>query len=166
MKAVNFLDKLKEKEFFKDFEKKYPDSFLCAFFCTLNKEEKEGDKINIDFFVPSEKKIAFSESPFSEIKFSEQEENKELKKMNNLKNLKIDLEDLWDEVEREKKEKDIQHNTGKIISVLTTDCWNLTCLSDSLELLRIKIDPFTKEILQTKKESLSDMIKIQKTDKK
>lgn len=165
MKAVDFLNKLEGKDFFKEFKEKYVDFYLCAFFCILNKDEKQGDKINIDFFVPSEKKVAFSESPFSEISFSEHQENKEFKKLTDLKKLKIDLEDLWDEVERVKNEKKLTHNTGKIMGVLTADCWNLTCFSNGLDLLRIKLNPFTKEIIETKQESLNDMIKIKQTKK-
>ena len=161
MKAVDFLERLKKKEFFKEFEKENPDSYLCAFFCILNKEEKEGDKINIDFFIPSKKKVAYSESPFQDISISS-EENKNLGELKQLDKIKIDLEDLWNEVERVKTEKGLKHNTGKIIGVLTEGVWNLTCMSSSLDLLRIKINPITKEIINVKKESLAEMIKIKK----
>ncbi len=161
MKASDFLERLKKKEFFKEFEKENPDACLCAIFCILNKDEREGDKINIDFFVPSKNKVAYSESPFQEIRFSEQE-NKDLKELKQLSKISVDLEDLWEEVERVKKEKKIEHNTGKIIGVLTEGVWNLTCMSASLDLLKIKLNPTTKEILEAKKESLGDMVKIQK----
>jgi hypothetical protein len=161
MRAVDFLERLKKKDFFKEFEKENPDAFLCAFFCILNKDGGEGDKVNIDFFIPSKKKIAYSESPFCEILFS-QEEKEGLKELKKLDRINIDLEDLWNEVERVKKEKKIQHNTGKIIGVLTDGQWNLTCMSSSLDLLRVKLNPITREILEAKKENLGNMIKIKK----
>ncbi len=161
MKSIDFLKRLESKEFFKEFKKDNPDAYLCAIFCILNKEETEGDKINLDFFIPSKKKVAYSESPFGEIFYS-QEENKEYAELKSLKDITIDLEDLWTEVEEIKKKKEIQHSTGKIIGVLTEKEWNLTCLSASMDLLKIKIDSKTKEIISAKKESLSDMIKIQK----
>lgn len=161
MKAIDFLKKLEGKDFFKEFKKENPDAFLCAFFCILNKQETEGDKINIDFFVPSKNKIAFSESPFSEIQLSEQE-SKDLKELKDLDKLQIDLQDLWEEIETVKQQKNIKHNTGKIIGVLTQESWNLTCMGSSLDLLKIKINPYTKQVLEAKTENLSDMIKIQK----
>jgi hypothetical protein len=161
MRAIDFLGRLKKKDFFKEFEKENPDAFLCAFFCILNKDEREGDKINIDFFVPSKKKIAYSESPFQEILVS-QEEKKDLRELKKLDKINIDLEDLWEEVERVKKEKKIEHNTTKIMGVLTEGGWNLTCMGHSLEMLRIKLDSLKRTILDAKKESLTDMIKIEK----
>ncbi len=161
MKAVDFLKRLEGKDFFKEFKKENEDLYLCAVFCILSKEETEGDKVTLDFFVPSKKKVAFSESPFESICFSE-EEGKEFSEIKDLGKIEIDVEDLWNEVEEIKKAKTISHNTGKIIGVLTNDEWNLTCLSPSIDLLRIKISPKTKEVLSIKKESLGDMMKIKK----
>lgn len=159
MRAKDFLKRLEGRDFFKEFKKENPDAYLCAIFCILTKQETEGDKINIDYFIPSTKKVAYSESPFDSITFSE-ERGKEYSELKGLSELKIDIEDLWDEVERVKKEKKIVHNTGKIMGVLTNDEWSLTCLSPSIDLLRIKINPKTREIVSTKKESLGDVVKI------
>jgi len=164
MRASDFLERLKKKDFFKEFEKENPDAYFCAIFCILNKDEREGDQINIDFYVPSKNKVAYSESPFQEIRFSEQE-NKELKELKSLNKISVDLEDLWEVVERVKKEKNIEQHTGKIIGVLTEGVWNLICMSSSFDLLKIKLNPETKEILEAKKESLSDMVKIKKNKK-
>lgn len=161
MKALDFLKRLEGKDFFKEFKKENTDAYLCAIFCILNKEETEGDKINLDFFIPSKKKIAFSESPFNEICFSA-DEGKEYLELKSLAEIKIDLEDLWEAVERVKNEKNIQHNTGKIIGVLTNNEWSLTCLSPSMELLKLRLNPLTREIVSFKKESLGDMIRIGK----
>jgi hypothetical protein len=161
MKAVDFLRRLEGKEFFKEFKKENEDLHLCAVFCILSKEETEGDKVTLDFFIPSKKKVAFSESPFESICFSE-EEGKEYPEIKELDKIKMDVEDLWEEVERIKKEKKVSHNTGKIIGVLTNEEWSLTCLSPSIDLLRIKVNSKTKEVLSIKKEGLGDMIKINK----
>lgn len=162
MRSVDFLKRLEGKEFFKEFRKLHPDQFLCAIFCILNKAETEGDKITLDFYVPSKNKIAYSESPFNEILFSEQE-NSSLSKLDDLNKISIDLEDLWSKVEEIQKDKKLNLNIGKIIGVLTKGSWNLTCISSSLELLKIKLDSFSGKVLDMKKEGLGDMIKIQKS---
>lgn len=164
MRAIDFLKRLESKEFFKEFKKENQDIFLCAFFCILDENELEGDKIHIDYFLPSKKKIVYSESPFQELVFS-QEEKLEMKELKNLESIKIDLEDLWIFLEEFKREKNIQHSTGKIIAVLTSEGWNLTCLSKGLDLLRIKVDAFTKEVKSFKKEGLGDLIRIDKKPK-
>jgi hypothetical protein len=161
MGVIDFVRRLESKDFFREFKKENPDIYICAIFCILNKEETEGDQINVDYFIPSKKKIAYSQSPFTEMLLSE-EEGKEYSNLGDLTRIKIDLEDLWIMLEDVKKERSITHNTGKIIGVLTKDNWNLTCLSPNMELLKIKLDPRTKQTISTHKENLSDMIRIDK----
>jgi hypothetical protein len=165
MKAIDFLKRLESKEFFKEFKKENPDFFLCAFFCILDKKESEGDKVHIDFFIPSKKKIVYSEFPFQNFCFS-QDEKVKMSLLEKLDLIKIDLGDLWEFIEELKKEKNIQHITEKIIAVLTKDEWSLTCLSPTLDLLRLKINVFTKEVKEIKKEGMADIIRIQKTKPK
>jgi hypothetical protein len=159
MKICEFLARIEKKEFFERFKREFSDSFLCAVFCILTKSEKEGDKIHFDFYIPSKKKVAFTESPFSEICFS-QEDGKEFSELKDLEHLKVDILDLWDEIEKIKKDKGITNKTSKLIGILAGDSWNLTCLSDSLEIIKLKINAYTKEILSIRKAGLGEFMKI------
>lgn len=155
------LERLKHKPGYEKFIKENKDAFLYAIFCILSNNEKEGDKIQFDFFIPSSKKIAYSEYPFDEIKVQNQETNVISKRLE-LEKIQIDTENLWEIVEKLKSENKDSSTTTKIMGVLREETWDLTCTTATIDILRIKLNAVTKECISYKKENLTDFIQIRK----
>jgi hypothetical protein len=155
------LERLKHKPGYEKFVKDNSDSFLYAIFCILSNNEKEGDKIQFDFFIPSSKKIAYSEYPFDEIKVQNQETNVVSKRLD-LEKVQVDVENLWEVVEKLQLEKKDTSVITKIMGVLREETWDLTCTTATIDILRIKLNANTKECINYRKENLTDFIQIRK----
>jgi len=161
MNSQPLLERLKSKPGYEKFMRDNSDSFLYALFTILSNNEKEGDKIQFDFFTPSTKKIAYSEYPFDEIKVQNQETNIASKKLE-LDKIQIDIENLWEVVEKLQLENKDSSVITKIIGILREGAWDLTCTTATIDMLRIKVDAVTKECISYKKENLTNFIQIRK----
>lgn len=158
MKISELFKRLEKEDFYQDFKKENPTSFFAAMLCILTKNETEGDKIQIDFFMPDKKQVAITEYPF--ICMTYPEDNMESMISLNEKS-SFDLTDLWDIVEKAKTKNNIKQNTNKIIGVFKDDKWILTCLDSTLGMVKINLDP-TGEITKIEKTNISDVWKISK----
>jgi hypothetical protein len=156
MKFKELVAELKRKESYNDFTKKYPDAYLSAGFFILSTDEKESDKVQIDFFIPSEKKIASFKYPFNSFQVHE-DEIKESSEITNL-DIKIDIMDLFDFGEKRTSKK-----FNKVIAILKDDIWNATYLL-GLDIQRMKFCPYTGDMKSEDKGMLTDFIKMQKKD--
>lgn len=152
MKLANLLNELKEKDFFKKFIAENPDAFFAAGFIVL--DDSGEDKYQLDYFIPSKKKIASVEFPFKQMKIHEDV----IEKADRLKVAMIDICDLRERVEEIKKNKAIALRTNKIIALLKDDLWQLTCLSDTLDMLKIHVHSVNGEVKRCEKLNLFSMI--------
>jgi hypothetical protein len=156
MELASLLKELKERSCYKEFIEKHPDTFFCAGFFVIS---NDGDKAQLDFFLPKENKIASFEYPFSSFKIYEDE----IKEAEEQKiGIAIDIKDLKEEVERILKKHDSEIKPTKIIAILKDNNWNLTCMNDALQLVRIKLNAKTKEELHFEKGNLMDIAQIRK----
>ncbi len=154
MKFKELFDELKTKDSYANFIQEYPEAHLTAGFFILSTEEKEGDKVQIDFYLPNEKKIASFEYPFASYQVHE-DEILQSGEITNL-DIKIDIMDLFGFVEEKTSKK-----FNKVIAILKDDIWNVTCLL-GLDMQRLKFCPYTGEIKEESKGMLSDFIKMKK----
>jgi hypothetical protein len=154
MKFEELIKELKEKDSYNKFISENPSAILCAGFFILSSGEKEGDKIQINFFVPEKKRIFTFDYPFNNF----MEHKEEVSKSVEIKdfNLKVDLDNLKDFL----KEK-FKLDAKKIIGILKDDIWNLTIL-DGMDMRRYKINAYSGEVVSEDKGLLSDFIKIGK----
>lgn len=159
--SLPLLERLKQKPGYEKFVKDNKDSFLYALFCILSNNEKEGDKIQFDFFIPSKKKIAYSEYPFDEIKVQNLE-TEVVSKTLELNKTKVDVENLWEIVEKIQLENKDTSIITKIMGVLREEIWDLTCTTASIDILRIKINAINSECINYKKENLANFIQIKR----
>jgi len=159
MKIKQLLEKLYEKESYKEFIAEYTDAFLCAGFFIL---EIGKTQYQLDFFIPKLKKLASFEYPFDKVKIYDDEVTGKLNVLN--ENIKVDLTDLEDKIEEVKKDNDAVHKTSKIIAILKNEGWNLTCLDNFMGMIRIKISS-SGEVESFEKGSLMDFMGIKKLDK-
>lgn len=153
MKINDLLEELKTRDSYKEYTEKNPSSFFCAGFFILGEEQ---DKIQLDYYCPSTKKITSFEYPFA----SYQTYDEEILKVSLINETQFlpDLNKLKDFI----KEKTNKIFT-RLIAILKDGFWNITLL-DGLSISRIKIDYKTGEIIENKNENLSNFIKFDKKD--
>lgn len=158
MKISELMVKLKETRVYKKFKEENPQTFFAAGFFVLDLESKN-EKLQLDFFLPKQKKVAAFEYPFKEPRIYE-DEMKDMQPQTT--EITIDLDDL------EKLSKGIINKNDskiiptKIIAVLQNDIWNLTCMDNSLGTVQIKLNATTGEQILFSKGSLMDIMKIKK----
>jgi hypothetical protein len=156
MKFVDLITELKEKDSYKKFMSENPDAFVCAGFFILSAGEKEGDKVQINMFIPSKKRIATFDYPFNS--FIEHKDEisgaEEIKKMD----LGLDVGGLSKFIK-----ETLEIAPDKIIGILKDDIWNLTTLR-GMDMQRLKVNAYDKKVLEKDKGLLSDFIKLTKKD--
>jgi hypothetical protein len=151
MKFSDLISELKEKDSYKKFMDENPDAFVCAGFFILSAGEKEGDKVQINMFIPSRNRIATFDYPFNSWVEHKDEITgaKEIKKMD----LELDVGGLSGFL----KEK-LELAPEKIIGIFKDGIWNITTLK-GMDMRRLKVNAYTKEVLEEDKGLLSDFIK-------
>jgi hypothetical protein len=155
MKIKELVKELEEKDSYKDFKKKYPDSFLSAGFFILDFENKT-ENLQLNFFIPSEKKIAGFEFPFKEFKIFEDK----IEKMAKIDlDVVIDLDDLKEFCEDIFHQNNSAMSISKIIAILKENEWNITCMDSMLGIIRIRANSKTKEAKSFSKGSIFDIAK-------
>lgn len=147
------INDLEKSESYKEFIKENKDSYLCSSIIFFG----ESDKLDLNFFIPSKNKISTFSYPY--FKLTAHPQKIENQKEINLNELNLDIKDLKNKV-KELTNKDF----SKIIAVLQGNVWNLTCL-EGINMDQIKINSKTKEVIESKKGSLMDMIRFQKGNK-
>jgi len=154
MKIKDLLKELKERDTYAEFIKENPDAFFCSGMFILG----DADKVDLNFFIPSQNKISSFSMPFGSL-INHQEEIKDQEEIKNL-NLKVDLDNL-----REFVEEKTERKADKIIAVLQKDFWNITCLT-GLSISRMNIKIYTGEVKHLGTGSIMDMIRFQKGNRK
>lgn len=151
MNLKDLFEELKGRESYQKFMEENPSAYLSAGFFVFG---EEGDKIQLDFLLSEQKKMASCEYPFNSFMIHKEE----IKPVDEIKNfdLAIDIGDVKDFV-KEKTGKDF----AKIIAILMNKEWNLTCIN-GMDIYRMKVDAYTKEVAMESNSLLSDMIKVQK----
>ena len=114
----------------------------------------DGDKIDLNFFIPNKSKISSFTMPFASIKNHEEEikDQKEIKDFD----FKVDVCDLKKYIEKETGKK-----FTKIIAVLHDGNWNVTCLN-GLDMSRINIDAYSGKIEKKDEGNLMEIMKFKK----
>jgi hypothetical protein len=161
MKIQPYIEKLHTSKEYKDFQKKYKNSFLVAGFFVLDFET--GQNIHqIDYFLPSEKKVAaFTLDGDVELRVLETMNDKLPEKLD-IKT-KIDLDALKGILEDEMKNRSITESIKKVIAVIQTQdgkkMWILNCILSGMEILKAHIDDESQTVLKMEKASILDYIK-------
>jgi len=136
MNISSLIELIKEKEQFTKFMQENPDAYLTAIFLVLDDSGK--DTYQLDFFIPEKQKIAIATYPFDEIIIQPDE----IKESGRLSLIQVcDINQIRERVEEIKIQNNLEKiKITKIIGILKEDIWNLTCLSSTLDIVKIKID--------------------------
>ncbi|MBI2631708.1 hypothetical protein HYW75_01780 [Candidatus Pacearchaeota archaeon] len=161
MKITPYMEKLNSSNEFKDFQKKNKDAFMVAGFFVLDLEMGQ-NLSQLDFYVPSKKKIAaFTLDKQVTMQLLDLvNSTKEPEKLD--KGTKIDLDAIHGLLEDEMKNRNITEGIKKIIAIIQTidgkKVWNLNCILSGMGLLNAHIDDESQTILKMEKKSMMDYI--------
>lgn len=170
MKVKDLVEELESKDSFKKFKAENEGVYFAAGFFILNLEENS-ETIQLDYFIPGEKKIAAFEFPFGEPKIhGDIVSVKDGKTIGadvpdmgrQTTTVKIDIDDLASASKEIILENDCRLVPTKIISILKDDVWNLTCMDNMLGVVRLKINAVSGELIEFNKGSLMDFMGVRK----
>ncbi len=162
MKIKPYVEKLSASPVYKDFQKKYADAFMIAGFFIIDLES--GDNLHqIDYYVPSEKKIAaFTLDKGITMQMLDMMNNRLVPEKLDIKT-NIDLDALHGILEDEMKNRSITEDIKKIIAILQTvdgkKVWNLNCVLSGMGILKAHIDDESQTVLKMEKASILDYVK-------
>ena len=161
MKLAPYVERLNNSSQYHDFAKQYADAFIVAGFFVLDFEAGK-NMHQIDYYVPSQKKIAaFTLDGGVSVQLLGVI-NKKIPEKLDLKT-NIDLEALKGILEDEMKNRSITEQIQKIIAVLQTvdgkKIWNLNCVLSGMGILRASVEDDSQSVLKMEKSSIMDYIK-------
>lgn len=161
-KLRNSVKNLKSSKEFKEVLEKYPCYLASCFTMFENVEEANWQ---IDYYYAKENKM-FSFVVNKDVKVSEsnkifQKEKKEIKELN-LDKVKIDFEEAIDKVESLIESKYKGEKPNKIIVILQNienEVWNITYITNSFNLLHVKVNAINGNV---EEESFESVLKFRK----
>lgn len=161
MKIQPYIEKLNSSNEFKKFKEKYNDAFLVAGFFVLDLESSQNIH-QIDFFIPSQKKIAaFTLDSGVTIQILDAMSEKIPEKLDIKTN--IDLDAIEGILEDEMKNRNITEEIKKIIAVIQNikgkKIWNLNCVLSGMEILKAHVEDESQTVLKMEKLSFTDIVK-------
>lgn len=162
MKIKPYVDRLNSSKEYKDFQKKYDDAFMMAGFFILDLET--GNNLHqIDYYVPSEKKIAaFTLDRGVTMQMLNMINSHMIPEKLDIKT-NIDLDALHGILEDEMKNRSITEEIKKIIAILQTvdgkKVWNLNCVLSGMGILKAHVDDESQTVLKMEKASILDYVK-------
>lgn len=160
MKIAPYVEKLHNSEQYKKFIKQYPDAALVAGFFVIDLEA--GNNIHqIDYYVPSQKKIAaftldgqVSVQLLSLI-------NKKVPESLDIKT-KTDLDSLKGIIEEEMRNRNMTEEINKIIAIIQNidkrKVWSLNCVLSGMHILKASVEDESQTVLKMDKSSIFDFI--------
>lgn len=158
------LKKLRDSKEFKDFMKKNKKSFLFSAFFVLDPEFKVETQ-QIDYYIDDQSAATFAIKECVELKIDEFHPTSKITTLD--ESIKIDEEKLHNIIKKE-LEKTFHggFKLSKTIAILQklncVQMWNVTCLTDSLKILRIRIDCFSGKVIESAEAKISDYIQMNK----
>lgn len=162
MKIKPYFEKLEKSNEYKSFITKYPNSFLVAGFFILDLEE--GKNLHqIDFYVPSEKKIAaFTMDNNVTMQLLETLDSSKVPEKLDI-NTNVDLDALQGILTDEMRNRGMSEEIRKIIAVIQNingkRIWNLNCVLTGMEVLKSHVEDDSQTVLKIEKTSIIDIMK-------
>lgn len=161
MKLTPYVQKLEKSKEFKNFNVKYPDSFMIAGFFILDFEG--GKNIHqIDFYLPDERKVAaFTLDEGVNLQLMDMLNNKVPEKLDLKTNIDLDALKgiLLDEMHNRGMSEQIKKIIAIIQSINGKRIWNLNCVLSGMEILKSHVDDDSQTVLKIEKQSLMDIMK-------
>jgi len=156
------LEEIEGSEAFKKFKEKNKDAKLCAGFFVIDYQQGQGQK-QLDYCLDNKDIHTFIVDKEIQMKKAETIEGmkQDLPELN--KEMQVDIDDvekiLQDKIGQEKITKKLL----KVIAVLQVhenkQIWNLNCMLEGMDILRIHIDTQTGDIIRFEKRNMMEFVK-------
>lgn len=170
MKIADLIKELEGASCFEAFRIENADSYFAAAFLILDLESKV-NQIQLDYFLPKEKRIAAFAHPFEEVKIHDDVvsvrdgktvpgEVSEMKQQ--AVEVEVDVCDLERVCGEILRENECGLKPTKIIAILKEGVWNLTLMDNALGIVRVKMDAGSGECLNFEKGSLMNFMGVRK----
>ena len=162
MKLQPLIEQLNNSKEYREFTQKYKDAFIAAGFFIIDLETGK-DVHQIDFYVPSQKKVAAFTLGDDKITMQMLEvlNDKVPEKLSNQKN--VDLDAIKGILEDEMKNRNITDDIRKIIAVVQNlngkKIWNLNCVLTGMGLLNAHVEDESQTVLKMERISMMDLVK-------
>lgn len=162
MKLQPLIEQLNNSKEYKEFTQKHKDAFVAAGFFIIDLETGK-DVHQIDFYVPSQKKVAAFTLGGDKITMQMLEvlNDKVPEKLANQTN--VDLDAIKGILEDEMKNRNITDNIRKIIAVIQNlngkKIWNLNCVLTGMGLLNAHVEDESQTVLKMERISMMDLVK-------
>jgi len=152
---LELLEKVKSSKEFKDYQKEHPDSYLCSIFMTEQQTQlsfyDKKTKLVTSFKIEEDKVILIGKD---EKIF--QKEKKDLEELH-LEDIAVDLnkaKELIDDILKEKYPNETPTKDIIILQVINSKIvWNITKITSTFNIINIRLDAFSGDILEDKIES-------------
>lgn len=182
MNLSDLFEKLEKSNIWKTFkkDKNSKDAFFCAGFFIMNVKQNKfeysldfrNEESLFAFKLPNEEKEDKEPTLTADKLLDSPPAPKPLPKIEekDLKKIKIDIDKLYEFVEKEFKKQKID-GLEEIIAVLQQSeehgklIWHLTCMSAGLKITIIIIDALTGEVIKFDKKSILDFVSVKKPGK-
>jgi len=153
MKIAPYVEKLNNSSQYTSFSKEHKDAFMVAGFFVLDFEA--GQNLHqIDYYVPSEKKVAAFTLDHGVTMQMLGMLNNQMPEMLDLKT-RTDLDALKGILQDEMKNRSITEEVKKIIAVIQSiqgkKIWSVNCVLSGMSILRASIEDDTQTILKMEK---------------
>lgn len=164
MSFQNLLKKLRKSSDFKNFKQKHKGIFLFSAFFILS-PNLEIETQQLDFFLGKGKAVTFYVNREIKHKIDEFNPQSEITALD--ENIKIDIKDLKGILKAELLNRSLKESEiNKVVVILqktnNKQIWNLTCMLTNLKILRLHVDCFTGEVIESKQGSIFDFIQVKK----
>lgn len=160
MKIKTYLDKLNSSPAYKEFIQQHPDSYLVAGFFVLDLESGKGIH-QIDYYVPSQKKIAaFTMDNHVTMQLLDTMSKQIPPALEIPTN--VDLDAIPGILDDEMKNRGITEDIKKIVAIIQNlggkKIWNINCVLSGMGILKAHVEDESKTVLKMEKSSIMDYI--------
>lgn len=162
MKFQPYVEKLEQSPKYKEFILQYPKAFVVAGFFILDLEE--GKNVHqIDFYIPSEKKIAaFTLDGEVTLQILDMMDSSKVPQQLDL-SVSTDLDALQGILTDEMRNRGMSENIRKIIAVIQNvdgkKVWNLNCVLTGMEILKSHVEDESQTVLKIERASILEVMK-------
>ncbi|MGD9276411.1 MAG: hypothetical protein PVJ67_04510 [Candidatus Pacearchaeota archaeon] len=165
-----YLEKLFTSLEFEEFRRENPDSYFASGFVVIDKEGKEKDKVHIDYFIESTKKM-FSFQLENDCEKVPIEQMPEIAPIKINDNVDFDFSKIEEMILEKMENENVKSKVQRILlSLQNKDKKNFligTVFISNLAMLKITIDLEEEKIIDFEKKSFMDMFKVlRKGDRK
>jgi hypothetical protein len=156
------LKEIESSEAFINFKKTNKDAKLCAGFFIIDYQQEQNQK-QLDYCLENKDIFTFVLDREISIKKAETIEGmkQELPELN--REIRIDLDEAEKILQEKIKQEKVENKLLKIIAVLQIyeekQIWNLNCMLEGLDILRVHIDVQTGEVIKFEKRNMMEFVK-------